>query len=70
MWNLKKDTNELICRSETDSQTLKNLSLQKGTGGREGQTEGLGLTHAHCGIWNDWPTGTCCVAQRTAPNIL
>ena len=23
MWNLKKDTNELICRTETDSQTLK-----------------------------------------------
>ena len=36
MWNLKrrirKDTNELICRAETDFQTLKNLWLPKGTG--------------------------------------
>ena len=29
---LKKDTNELICRTKTDSQTLKNLQLSKGTG--------------------------------------
>ena len=34
MWNLKrKDTNELIYRTETDSQTLKNIQLPKGTGG-------------------------------------
>ena len=37
MWNLKKDTNELICRKETDSQTLKKkfekLWLLKGTSG-------------------------------------
>ena len=32
MWNLKKNTNELIYRTETDSKTLKNLS-PKGTGG-------------------------------------
>ena len=30
---LKKGPNELICRTETDSQTLKNLCLPKGTGG-------------------------------------
>ena len=30
---LKKDTNELLCRTETESQTLKNLWLPKGTGG-------------------------------------
>ena len=28
----KKDTNELIFRTETDSQTLKNIWLPKGTG--------------------------------------
>ena len=43
-----KDTNELICRIEADSQTLKNiwLWLPKGTGvgGRDGL--GLGLAHA------------------------
>ena len=25
---------------------------------------------AHWGIWNDWPTGACCIAQETLPNIL
>ena len=43
----KKDTNELICRTETDSQTLKNLWLPKGTGGGGGWTEGLELAYAH-----------------------
>ena len=34
----KKDTIELICRTETDSQTLKNVWLPKrtGWGGRDG----------------------------------
>ena len=33
----KKDTNELICRTTTDSQTLKtHLYFPKGTGDREG----------------------------------
>ena len=53
-----KNTNELIGSAETDSQTLKTNSwLPKGTGC--GGMEGLGLAYAHCGIWNDWPTGTC-----------
>ena len=40
-----KDTNELIFRTETDSQTLKtNLQLPKMTGVGEGWPEGLGLT--------------------------
>ena len=30
MWNLKNNTNDLICKTETDSQTLKtNLRLPK-----------------------------------------
>ena len=34
MWNLKKDTNELIYKTETNSQTEKtNLWLPKGKGG-------------------------------------
>ena len=53
MWNLKKDTNELLCRTETDSETLKtNLWLPKWTG-RGGMYWGLGLAHAHWGIRND-----------------
>ena len=45
MWNLKKkkDINELICRTEIESLTLKNL-LPKGTGGGVGGMGwGLGL---------------------------
>ena len=34
MWNLKNDTNELIYKRETDSQTQKtNIWLPKGRGG-------------------------------------
>ena len=37
MWNLKKETNELIYKTEIDSSTQKtNLWLPKGKGGREG----------------------------------
>ena len=47
MWNLKKkDTNEFICITERNSQTLKNLWLLKGT--IVGQwIGGLGLTYTH-----------------------
>ena len=42
MWNLKKGHNELLCRTDTDSQTLKNLWFPNETGwGVEGCTEGL-----------------------------
>ena len=38
------DTNELICRTETDSETLKNLGLPKGTGwGQGGWYQGFGI---------------------------
>ena len=46
MWDLKKDTNELICRTETYSQTLKNLWLPKGSGrGVGGMNCGFGIDH-------------------------
>ena len=44
MWNLKKDTDELICKTETDTQNLKILWLPKGTGGWE---NGLGIWDQH-----------------------
>ena len=44
---LKKDTNEFVCRIETDSQTLKNLWLPKGAGRGEECTRGLRLAYAH-----------------------
>ena len=36
MWNLKIGTNELTCKTEKTSQTLKNSRLTKGIGGRKG----------------------------------
>ena len=42
MWNLKKkDTNELVCRTETDLRTLNNFWIPKGTGG--GSCDRLGV---------------------------
>ena len=47
----KKDINELICRTETDSQTLKtNLWLPKGTGGVG--RDGLGYGTDICTLWS------------------
>ena len=67
----KKNTNELICRTEKDSQNLKaNLWLSKRTGPGEGWTGGLELVYAQLGIWNNWPVGTCYIVHRTLPNIL
>ena len=65
----KNDTDELTCRTETDSQTWKNSWLPKGTGCGvgEGRTGGLGLAYAHWGIWNNRLMGTCYWAQRTLP---
>ena len=33
MWNLKYDTNELICETERDSETENRLVVAKGDGG-------------------------------------
>ena len=42
-WNLKKGHNELLCRTDTDLQTLKNLWFPNETGcGVERSTEDLG----------------------------
>ena len=40
-WNLKKGHNELLCRTDSDSQTLKNLWFLKETG--RGLGDALGL---------------------------
>ena len=41
MWNLKKGHNELLCRTDTDSQTLKNLCFPNETGWGVGDALGL-----------------------------
>ena len=50
MWNLKKEHNEHLCRTDTDSQTLKNLWFPNEAGwGVWGCTESLGWKC--CKIW-------------------
>ena len=44
MWNLKYDANELIYKTETDSQTENRLVVAKGEG--EWGRHGLGLADA------------------------
>ena len=71
MWNLKKDTNEPIYKTETDSQTSKTkLQLLKATGVGEEWTGDLGLGDANYCIWNGWATGTCCVGQGMLLDVM
>ena len=52
MLNLKKGQNELLCRTDTDSQTLKNLCFPNETGWRVGgSTGGLGWKCYKIGLW-------------------
>ena len=46
---LKKDSNELMYRTEKDSQTLKIVWLPKGTGGGGGINWGYGIDI--CTLW-------------------
>ena len=46
MWNLKKGHNELVCRTDTDSQTLKTLWFPKET--VQGVGDALGLWDGYC----------------------
>ena len=58
MWNLKKkkkerkkDTIELICRTEIDSQTLKHLWLPKETVWGQGNRLGVWNWHVHTEVY-------------------
>ena len=64
--SLKKHTNEQL----QNRNRLKKLMVTQGDRWGEGWTGGVGLAYAHWGLWNGWPMGTCCLAQRTLPNIL
>ena len=50
---------------------FEKLMVTKGDRWEVGR-DGLGVWdwHMHTGMWNDWLTGTCCIAQRTVRNIL
>ena len=56
--------NELIYKTETNSQTSKTVIVTKGERWGEGWIGGLGLAYAHYCIWNIWSAGTCCIAQE------
>ena len=55
-------------QKETDRLWKTWLPKETGLGGSG--LGGLGLTYVPSGIWNDWPPGTCCIAQSTLLNIL
>ena len=61
MWNLKKGHNELLYRTDTDSQTLKNLWFPNETGwGVGGFTE----------VWNGNATKFGCDDCCTTINVI
>ena len=71
MWNLKKDTNELICRTEIDSMDFENkFMVTKQDRSGKGWIGGLGLAYTHCNIWNHCPMRNCCIVQGTLLDIL
>ena len=51
MWNLKtNDTNELIYKTERDSQTWKTNMVARGKGWGGGIVRDFGWTYTHCYI--------------------
>ena len=70
LWNIE-DTNELICiRNRLIDFENKLMVTKEDTWWEKGRTRDLDLAYVHCGTWNDWPTGMCCIAQGTPPNIM
>ena len=61
MWNLKKEHNELLCRTDTDSQTLKNLWFPK--------VMGWGWGHG-LGVWDGNAIKLGCDDRCTTINVI
>ena len=61
MWNLKKGHNELLCRTDTDSQTLKNFWFPNETGCGVG--DGLG-------VWDGNAIKLGCDDHCTTVNVI
>ena len=70
--NLKSDINELIYKTETDSQTSKtNMWLPKMTGGwGRGVDWRFEMAYELYCIWSRWSMGSCCIAQGTLPSSI
>ena len=65
---LKKDTNELIYKTETLPDFKNKLMVTKGERWGVGDRLGIWDWHMHTEVlWNDWPMGTCFKAQRILP---
>ena len=58
MWNLKKGHNELLFRTDTDSQTLKNLRRQ------------VGRVEGALGVWAGNATKFGCDDRCTTINVI
>ena len=61
MWNLKKGPNQLFCRADTDSQTLKNSWFPNETGW---QVEGW------AGVWDGNAIKFGCQTVVTTINLM
>ena len=61
MWNLKKGQNELLCRTDTDSQTLKNLWFPNETGWGVGDAPR---------VWDGNAIEFCCDDCCTTINVI
>ena len=61
MWNLKKGHSELLCRTDTDSQTLKNLWFPNETGW--GWRDVLG-------VWDGNAIKVGCDDRYTTANVI
>ena len=61
MWNLKIGHNELLCRTDTDSLTLKNLWFPNETG------SGVG---GELGVWDENAIKLDCEDHRTTINVI
>ena len=61
MWNLKKGHKELLCRTDTDSQTLKNLRFPNETGWGMGDA---------LGVWHENALKLGCDDHCTTANVI
>ena len=61
MWNLKKGRNELLCRTDTDSD-FEELMVSKG--------EGLGGEECALGVWDGNTIKLYCDDHCTTTNVI
>ena len=61
MWNLKKGQNQLLCRTDTDSQTLKNVWSPKAT---------VSGVERCVGVWDGNPIKLDCDDHCTTTNAI